>query len=62
VAEHTQAIAMLNLLVTTCETTLDTLRAADNPVDSELVADLEEMVERTRAELARLNATFGDPS
>jgi hypothetical protein len=32
------------------------LPAADNPIDGELVADLENMVERTRLELERLAA------
>ena len=45
---------MLRILLATCETTLDTLKAADNAVDAELVADLERMVDRTRRELAAL--------
>lgn len=50
---HTQA-AMLRILLATCETTLDTLRAADNPVDAELTRLLGLMTERTRSELLRL--------
>ena len=49
---------MLTILLATCQTTLDTLQAADNPLDTDLVEDLEKMIERTRAELAR----FADPS
>ncbi len=45
---------MLAILLATCETTLQAFRAASNPVDAELVADLERMIERTRRELAAL--------
>ena len=44
---------MLRILHATCATALDAFRAADNPVDAELVIDLEKMVERTRVELER---------
>jgi hypothetical protein len=44
---------MLRILHASCATALDAFRAADNPVDSELVLDLERMVERTRVELQR---------
>ena len=47
---------MLTILLATCETTLDTLLAADNPVDTEFVADLEQIVERTRQELTALRS------
>lgn len=50
-------IAMLTILLATCETTLDTLRAADNPIDRALVADLERLVERTRHELEAVAQT-----
>jgi hypothetical protein len=42
---------MLAILLATCETALNSFRAADNPVDAKLVADLEKMVARTRQEL-----------
>ena len=45
---------MLTILLATCETALDTLKAADNPVDSQLVVDLERVVVRTRKELEAL--------
>ena len=45
---------MLRILHAACLTALDAFHAADNPVDAELVADLERMVERTRLELERL--------
>ena len=47
---------MLRILYGAAATALDMFRAADNPVDDELVADLEAMVERTRLELERLAA------
>jgi len=48
---------MLTILLATCETTLHTLHAANNPVDDELMGLLEKMVERTQLEIATLNAT-----
>jgi hypothetical protein len=45
---------MLRIVHASCATALDAFRAAGNPVDSELVRDLERMVERTRFELQRL--------
>lgn len=45
---------MLRILYAACATALDAFRAADNAVDTELVADLEKMVERTDGEIARL--------
>jgi hypothetical protein len=47
---------MLRILYGACATALDAFRAADNPVDEELVADLESMVERTKGEIGRLSA------
>ena len=44
---------MLTILLATCETALDTLKAADNPIDTQLVVDLERVVARTRKELER---------
>ena len=42
---------MLRILLATSERALEAFRAAANPVDDEFVADLERIVERTRAEL-----------
>ena len=47
---------MLRILYGSCSAALDAFRAADNPVDAQLVADLETMVERTKGELERLTA------
>jgi hypothetical protein len=49
---------MLRILNASCATALDAFRAADNPVDAQLLIDLEKMVERTRVELGR----FAKPS
>jgi hypothetical protein len=53
----TSTPSMLTILLATCETTLHTLRAADNPADDELRDLLEKMVERTRLEIEILKAT-----
>ena len=53
-----RTLSMLTILVATCETTLNTLRAADNPVDKELTELLERMVVRTHVEIERLRAAF----
>ena len=49
--------SMLKILLATCETTRDALTAADNSVDTQLLADLERMIERTRVELGLAGAT-----
>jgi hypothetical protein len=53
----TRTLSMLTILLATCETTLHTLQAADNPVDQELTALLEKMVERTQLEIQTLRTT-----
>jgi hypothetical protein len=53
---------MLRILYGACSTALDAFRAADNPVDTQLVSDLETMVARTRTEIERLSAPPADPS
>ena len=51
-----QYLAMLRILYGASVTALDAFRAADNPVDDQLVADLETMAERTKGEIERLTA------
>jgi hypothetical protein len=46
---------MLRILQAACATAVDAFRAADTPLDRQLLIDLEQMVERTRAELERLS-------
>jgi hypothetical protein len=51
--------AMLTVLLATCETSLQAFKAADNPIDAHLIADLERVIVRTRSELAALgNSQF----
>jgi hypothetical protein len=42
------------ILLATCERTLEVFEETDDPVDPELVADLERVAERTRRELTAL--------
>ena len=53
---------MLRILYGACSAALDAFRAADNRIDDKLVADLEAMVERTKAEIERLSAQLARPS
>jgi hypothetical protein len=61
-ADTHKHLAMLRILYGACGAALDAFRAADNPVDEELVADLEAMVERTKEEIERLSAHLANPS
>jgi hypothetical protein len=49
-----QRLAMLRILYGACTAALEAFRAADNPVDEQLVVDLEAMTERTKREMGRL--------
>ena len=49
-----QQIAMLTILLATCETCLRAFKATNNSVDDQLVDDLERMVARTGRELEAL--------
>jgi hypothetical protein len=55
-----QHLSMLRILYGASAAALDAFRAPDNPVDRELVGDLERMVARTRAEIDRLGRSSGD--
>jgi hypothetical protein len=57
-----QQLSMLRILYGACTAALDAFRAADNPVDEQLVADLEVMVERTKGEIERLATDLADQS
>lgn len=57
-----QHLSMLRILYAASAAALDAFRAADNPIDTQLVEDLEKMVERTRREIDRLAAASGEPS
>ncbi len=47
---------MLTLLLATCIQTQTALGAAANALDTDMAKDLDAMIERSRAELAALNA------
>lgn len=53
-----QHLAMLRILYGACSAALDAFRAADNPVDDQLVKDLETMMTRTRGEIERLTGVL----
>lgn len=61
-ADTHKHLAMLRILYGACSAALDAFRAADNPVDEQLVADLETMVKRTKGEIERLTAHLAKPS
>lgn len=54
--DNSKELAMLRILRGTSVAALDAFRAADNPVDAQLVADLQKMAARTKGEIARLTA------
>jgi hypothetical protein len=51
-----EQLTMLQILYGVCSGALDAFEAADNPVDEELVIDLEAMQTRTQGEIERLSA------
>ena len=57
-SDTNQHLAMLRILYGACSAALDAFRAADNPVDTQLVSDLETMMTRTHGEIERLTALF----
>ena len=61
-ADTHKHLSMLRILYGACAAALDAFRAADNPVDEQLVVDLETMVTRTRSEIERLSALLASPS
>jgi hypothetical protein len=61
-ADTHKHLAMLRILYGACAAALDAFRAADNPVDEQLVVDLETMVERTKIEIERLSAKLANPA
>ena len=60
--ESHRQISMLRILHATCSAAVDAFHAADNPLDASLLAELEEMVERTRVELERLSREHPEPA
>lgn len=54
--ESHRDLATLRILYGSCSAALDALRASDNSIDDQLLADLETMVERAHGEIERLTA------
>jgi hypothetical protein len=61
VADLVQQRSMLVILLAACNAAQTAFHAADNEIDSELRADLSRMIERSKAELAKLDAAIRDP-
>ena len=61
-ADTHKHLAMLRILYGACAAALDAFRAADNPVDEQLVVDLQTMVTRTRDEIERLSELLEERS
>jgi hypothetical protein len=57
-----QQLAMLHILYGACTAALNAFHAADNPVDEQLVRDLEVMVKRTQGEIERMSARMASES
>ena len=54
IAELVKQRSMLVILIAACTTARTAFEAADNAVDSELVADLSKMIQRSETELEKL--------
>ncbi len=59
---ETKHVAMLKILYGVCQTALDGFHAADNPIDTEFVADLQRIADRTLAELEAFAKRSVSPS
>lgn len=60
-ADLVQQRSMLVILLAACTTAQTAFEAADNEIDAELRADLGRMIERSQAELAKLDRVLGNP-
>ena len=54
--------SMLVILIAACSTARTAFEAADNAVDAELCADLNRLIERSEAELEKLNRAIDERS
>ena len=54
IAELVKQRSMLVILIAACTTARTAFEAADNAIDSQLVADLSKMIERSETELEKL--------
>jgi hypothetical protein len=60
VADLVQQRSMLVILLAACNAAQTAFEAADNEIDAELRADLGRMIERSQAELMKLDRAIGD--
>jgi hypothetical protein len=59
-ADLVQQRSMLTILIAACITAQTAFEAADNEIDAELRNDLTTMIERSQAELTKLNRKIED--
>lgn len=59
-ADLVQQRSMLVILLAACNAAQTAFEAADNAIDEELRADLGRMIERSQAELVKLDRAIGD--
>jgi hypothetical protein len=57
-----QEMALLAILIACGEKAVEAFQASDNPVDSDFLADLERIIERSRNELMALRQANPEPS
>lgn len=57
-----QEMALLAILIACGEKAIEAFQVSDNPVDSEFLADLERIIERSRRELVALRQANPEPS
>jgi hypothetical protein len=62
VADLVQQRSMLVILLAACRTAQTAFEAADNEIDAELRGELTRMIERSEAELEKLNRRIGEAS
>jgi hypothetical protein len=56
-------MALLTILIACGEKAVEAFQASDNPVDTDFLADLERVIERSRTELVALKrANPGEPA
>jgi hypothetical protein len=56
---YQQEVALLTILLATCERSLEAFQAAGNTLDDDFVSDLERIIARTRGELDTLSSRPG---
>lgn len=57
-----QEMALLTILIACGEKAIEAFQASDNPVDTDFLAELERVIERSRAELVALGQANLKPS